>query len=425
MQVDRLYSPAVETSTSRVDPKVAVIQDGARMHYAVPIAFQRANMLERVFTDWYTRLNSLEGFVTAALRLVNPGRARRMHERFAAELDATKVYSKPSLVFSQFMGRRHFKSDIEYFAWMSDLVAQWVLDRGFGASNVLFGFVRNIFPGLCSTARHQGLKIVTDQIIAPYSIEHDEAMKQRERFPAWGPVESSRSDRMLVDFERGTWESSDLITCASDYVREGLINCGVEASRVVVVPYPFDLARFSPTDRRGRTGPITVGFVGQVGLRKGCPYFFEVARKVDPAVAKFVMVGTVALDREIAEQYRGQVELVGPTPRSNIAGWMEKFDVLLFPSTCEGSAGAVTEAMMSGLPIVTSPNSGTLVRHGIDGFVCPYDDTDRMADDITRLANDPEQRHQMGTSARARAEAFDIDYYGKTLRELCERLLNG
>ena len=29
--------------------------------------------------------------------------------------------------------------------------------------------------------------------------------------------------------------------------------------------------------------------------------------------------------------------------------------------------------MMTGLPVITTPNSGTLVRDGIEGFVAAYD----------------------------------------------------
>lgn len=405
-----------------IEPRVAVLQDAARLHYVVPLALQRAGALERVFTDWYTRSGSLESAITAVLKVVSPVRAKRLGGRFIPELDVTKVRSKPTLIFSQFLGRRHFKNEIEYFAWMSDLVAQWVLDQGFGNSNAFFGFVRNVFPGLCSTVRHQGLKVITDQIIAPYVVEHAEALKQRERFPGWGNT-SSRNDRTLSDFERGTWESSDLVTCPSDYVREGLINCGVDAKKIVVLPYPADATQIKPADRNGRTGPVTVGYIGHVGLRKGAPYFFQVAKKVDPAKAKFVMVGPIGIDPAIAEQYRGEVQLTGPVSRAETLNWLGKFDILLFPSTCEGSASGVTEAMLAGLPVVASPNSGSLIRHGVDGFIAGYEETDRMADYVMRLATDVDLRAQIGAAARQRAEGFGVDLYGQRLKELFSGLL--
>jgi len=198
----------------------------------------------------------------------------------------------------------------------------------------------------------------------------------------------------------------------------------VSPNKIVVVPYPVDRNAPPPIDRRDRTGPVTVGFVGQIGLRKGAPYFFEVARRLDPQKVRFVMVGPTAVEKSVLDQFRDTVELPGPAPRGEIRGWMEKFDIFLFPSTCEGSAGAVTEAMMAGLPIVTSRNSGSLVRHGQEGFLSAYDDSDHMAGFISALAADAELRHQMGMAARARVESFDIDYYGATFKDLFSRLLN-
>lgn len=404
-------------------PRVSVIQDGARLHYAVPVAMQQAGILERVFTDCFTRSSSIESFVTRLLRPVSPALARRMAERFTPELDTRKVHTNARLIFSQFVGRWYFTSDIEYYAWMSALTAKWVLDEGFGDSNAVFGFVRNILPGLCSTARHHGLKVVTDQIIAPFPIEHAEALKQQDRFPGWAHEPAMVADRVLTDFELDTWESSDIVTCASEYVREGLISQGVDARKIVVVPYPYNVIKTSAADRRGRRGPVVLGFVGQVGLRKGAPYFFQVAKRLDPAAIRCTMVGAITLDHVIAEQHRGEVELIGPTPRSNVSAWMDTFDIFLFPSTCEGSAGAVIEAMAAGLPVIASPNSGTPVRHGIDGFITTYDDVDRMADYVAQLTADKDLRLRMGDAARQRAMQFGLDQYGRKMKELYSNLL--
>jgi glycosyltransferase involved in cell wall biosynthesis len=124
--------------------------------------------------------------------------------------------------------------------------------------------------------------------------------------------------------------------------------------------------------------------------------------------------------REIA----AHVELVGAVPRSEVRGWLERFDILLFPSTCEGSAGAVMEAMATGLPIVTTPNSGTIVRDGVDGFIRPYESPDELAACVDRLASDEKLRLEMGCSARRQAEANDIDAYSRAIADLMRRVAN-
>ncbi len=405
-----------------IDPRVCVIQDGARLHYAVPIALQREGILERVYTDWYNAPGSAESFLTKIIRLAGREMASRLSQRFSPELSRSLVHSRPSLLWAQYRGRRRFENELEMFAWLRDRFGQWVCSSGFGNSNGLFGFVRNISPAICQAAKEAGLKVVTDQIIAPFEIEQREIAIQESRFPGWN-TERADGQSNLGDVERHTWALSDRITCASDYVRDGLIQCGVEASKIDILPYPFDAGKIRATDRRGRAGPVTVGFVGKVGLRKGAPYIFELARRFDPAVARFVLVGDLRIEPSIAEKNRRAVELVGPVPRSEVVNWLERFDVFLLPSTCEGSAGAVNEAMAAGLPVIVSPNSGSWVRDGVEGFITEYDDIDKMEHSLRQLLDSPQRRHEMGLAGRARVEEFTVSRYGSELAGVFGQLI--
>jgi glycosyltransferase involved in cell wall biosynthesis len=58
----------------------------------------------------------------------------------------------------------------------------------------------------------------------------------------------------------------------------------------------------------------------------------------------------------------------------------------------------------------------------VDGFLVAYDDTERAADCLLRLARDPERRLAMGRSAAARAASFDLDYYSRELAAVLRRL---
>ena len=62
-------------------PRVAFIQNGSRLHYAVPLALQRAGMLDRVYTEWYCGERSAERWVSKLVSLVKPDLGRRMLHR--------------------------------------------------------------------------------------------------------------------------------------------------------------------------------------------------------------------------------------------------------------------------------------------------------------------------------------------------------
>jgi glycosyltransferase involved in cell wall biosynthesis len=149
----------------------------------------------------------------------------------------------------------------------------------------------------------------------------------------------------------------------------------------------------------------------------------EVARRFDPKRVKFVMLGHVVLDPDKIRPYQDHVQLVGSVPRSKVKDWLGKFDVFLFPSTCEGSAGAVMEAMAAGLPVCVTPNSGSVARHGIDGFIHRYDEIDQFTNAIQQLDDDRDMLQKMGDSARQRAIGYDLPAYGADLLRFFEGLL--
>jgi len=394
------------------DLRVAVVQDGARLHYAVPQALQRAGALDVMFSEWFVRA----GMGGDVLRRLLGSRGRRWLERRCDEIPGGRVRTNALLFLRQRRRRRSFTSDEAFYAWASTAVGEWIRSKGLGGANALFGFIRNIDPALCRWAREQGITVVGDQIIAPATIESQEADIQIQRWPGWEPAGARHEWLIVEDVERETWASVDHISCASEYVRDGLRRQGIAAEKISVAPYPIDAAKYLAARHSG--GPLTVGFVGAVNLRKGAPYFCQIARRLASPALRFVMVGPVQLNEKVVSDYAGVVQFVGRVSRSEVGQWMNKFDLYLFPSTCEGSAGSAMEAMACGLPVIASPNAGTIVRHEIDGFIHPYDAIDDLCASVSRLAGDASLRGEMSRQARASAERMNLEHYGAQLLEI-------
>jgi glycosyltransferase involved in cell wall biosynthesis len=419
-----LSTDVTHSKTTRPIPRVAVVQDGARLHYAIPLALQNAGLLERMFTEWFVTRGSLEEFSAKLLLRLRPALGRKMLGRQNRLLNAALVRRNPALTVRLELGRSRRKDAQDFFEWASEEVARWVEKEGPGRANTLFGYIRNIHPELCAAWRERGALVIADQIIAPAAIEAAEARRQAERFPGWETGDAIPQSARISAFEERTWKQLHHLTCASDYVKRGLIAQGVAADRITVLPYPIEATQFPWIDRTSRSNsPLTVGCIGTANLRKGLPYFLEVARRFDPARVRFVWVGPIAVDPTVLATHRGAVEFPGPQPRDQIAQRLADFDLFLFPSTCEGSAGAVTEAMSTGLPVVTTPNAGSIVRHGTEGFIHDYDDIDGLAASVERLLDEPDLRAEMGRAAATRAGHFDIDYYSREIAALLGQLL--
>ncbi|WP_018181618.1 glycosyltransferase family 4 protein [Kaistia granuli] len=401
---------------------VTVIQDGARLRYALPLALKAAGILGTVHTDWFIRSGSAEALMADAMAKISKGAGRRLAGRRCADLAGSRVVATgwPALISRLLESRAVLPEEI--FVQRSRAICRQVLDDGWRGANVLAGFVRNIDPLLCEVARHRNITVISDQMIAPIDVQIREEARQAERWPGWETAVAAPGAAIMRQIEQRTWQASDHITCASSYVRDGLLQQGIEPDRISVIPYPVDANAFAFQDRRERSGPVRIGFVGHVSLRKGSPAFLQIARAFDPQIVRFILVGPVALDAGRVDRHRGQAHLTGSVPASAVRYWLESFDIFLFPSACEGSAGAVMEAMATGLPIVTTPNSGTPVRHGVEGFVHGCEDIDGMKDSIERLIRDPALRLQMGEAARRRVETMTIPRYGAAWHQMLQRI---
>lgn len=86
--------------------RVAMIQDGARLHYAMPRALNRAGLLDSMFTEWFIRPGSLEYWLTKTLSPLRPSLARAMAGRRCDEMSRVNIHTNPKLAWHQRRSQR-------------------------------------------------------------------------------------------------------------------------------------------------------------------------------------------------------------------------------------------------------------------------------------------------------------------------------
>ena len=406
-------------------PRVAFMQDGARLHYALPAALHRAGLLTHVYTEWYNDQSPVARLQLAAMRCVQPGIARRLGECKSSLLQGAAIIDAKTLGLLQHMTRHCLGESSDWFSRLGRMIGRRRLAHGPLATqgaDILFAFSPCVDKEMVEALHQRGIRVVLDQAEAPAAELAQQMRLNGVLWPHWAmPDATLNCDRQAVR-EIELLQAADHVTCPSAFVRSRLIEQGVPAQRISLMPYPVDVSDYPAVNRAHRTGPMTVGFVGEVGLRKGAPWFYEVARRCAGTDIRFVMVGNVQLPSQTQAMLGQKVELVGPVPRSQVFEWLSRFDVLLFPSTCEGSPSAVMEAMATGLPVVTTPTSGTLVRPGTDGYIAPYDQPDALAAFVLKLAGNRPLRLAMGLAAQQRAKEFSIEHYAKRINVLMRRV---
>jgi len=163
--------------------------------------------------------------------------------------------------------------------------------------------------------------------------------------------------------------------------------------------------------------------VGQLSQRKGIKYLLEAFRNLRLPGAELVLVGNVAGSGKGLLHYRDMFQHVPNVPHSEVHQWFEQADIFVYPSLHEGSPLAIYEALACGLPVITTPNSGSVVQDGIQGYVVPIRDVERLKEKILLLYENRELCQQMSRKARLRAEEFTWAAYRRRLAHVLLNLL--
>ena len=217
-------------------------------------------------------------------------------------------------------------------------------------------------------------------------------------------------DRRLRDIER-----ADLILVPSDHIADTLVAHGTPRERINVIPYAADTGRFVPLPKIRPGATCTFLFAGGITQRKGIKYLLEAWRQIRRPGWKLQLLGALPSDPGPLVRHLDDVEHLGRVAHSEMPSRMAAADVFVFPSLFEGSAVVTYEALACGLPSVVTPEAGSVVRDGVDGFVVPSRDVEALALGMERLGTDRELCATMAVAARRRAEAFDWPRYHSAL----------
>ncbi|MCI0477106.1 MAG: glycosyltransferase family 4 protein [Anaerolineales bacterium] len=231
------------------------------------------------------------------------------------------------------------------------------------------------------------------------------------KFPMWNYARA-----------RAEFAEADFITVPSSFARASMIAEGVPENELVEIPFGVDLARFSPTVQT-TAHPFRAIFAGTISINKGIPDLLEAWRRLRWRDAELWLVGAVAPDFAAIRARWSDLPGVLFIPHSKeLAQLFRQCDVFIFPSIQEGSALVNYEAMAAGLPVITTPNAGSVARDGAEGFIVPIRDMDALCDRLERLRRDDALRTRLGRAARVRVEQFTWTHYQARLLAFYQRV---
>lgn len=372
--------------------RVAVAVLGARRHYEIPRLLHEAGYLERFFTDIYIGNKPwLEHLLSSLPKPLRTAGVERLLGR-KCNLPQEKVTSFDWLglwyVFAQRKGRKNGKLE-EIFCKAAILFANKIKKKSLKGCDAVLG-CNGASAELFEYAKKLGIHCILDQTSNPKPLEEILTEEENQRWNDWiPPADKFLKKSLLKEREIREWKLADTIIAGSFFVKEGLISCGVSEGKISVIPSQKDLIQFPFCRRNAFDGmrPLNVLFVGSVSVMKGVPYLLSALRMIQKGRIEARFVGGISITSEKLNEYKDIVNFIGPVPRNQILEHYAWADVFCFPSITEGSAGVTYEALVTGLPVITTPNSGSIVRDGKDGFIVPIRDPKSIAFALNQYLN--------------------------------------
>lgn len=214
------------------------------------------------------------------------------------------------------------------------------------------------------------------------------------------------------------------IVTTGERLRQTLIHDnGFAPQRITSVPTGIDTRRFRPGDKKEARRQLGLqsdsrylGIVATLRSWKGHLYLIDAVARLakDFGDLRLAIVGDgpmlPALEQRAKES--GVAERVLFAGRqAAVETWLQALDVFCLPSYAnEGVPQALLQAMLTGLPIVTTPVGSILeaVTDGETGLIVPPKDVDAMVISLRCLFNDAELAQRFGAAARR----FAIDRFG-------------
>lgn len=241
---------------------------------------------------------------------------------------------------------------------------------------------------------------------------------------------------------------ADAVTTICEGLRRNIVERGIPAERVTVIPNGVDPQRFATRGSRdaelarrlGLEARRVVGYIGSFYAYEGLALLLEAFSDILSKApdARLLLVGggfqeEALRQRASALGLAGAVVFTGYVPHQDVPAYSSLVDVFVYPRRRVRVTDLVTplkplEAMADGRVVVASDVGGhrEIVRDGETGLLFPADDADALAATVLSVLDDPDRAVALGAAARRFVEtertwARSVARYSTVYLELTRR----
>jgi glycosyltransferase involved in cell wall biosynthesis len=192
-----------------------------------------------------------------------------------------------------------------------------------------------------------------------------------------------------------------------------------------------EVQAIQPDLQRAPAAPLRLVYAGRLSSEKGVRYLIDAlgilrGRVGTPPVTLTLLGGGPEhgeLERRACDL--GVADLVcfrGQVGRADLLQELLRSDLCVLPSLTESFCKARLDAMLCGVPVLTTPVGFGRALVGVDGergWVVPPGRADALADRIAAVAVEPSDYSAVRSRCRHFAEQFTVEAWARAIGEIC------
>lgn len=209
------------------------------------------------------------------------------------------------------------------------------------------------------------------------------------------------------------------ITTVSEYSRAQIASYfDLDPSRIDVVYPGLDAPLAEESGRAPMDQPYAL-YVGASEPHKDIPTAIRAWRHLADTTLRLAIVGQPGRDHEnvqtLASETNGRVVVVGSVSGKDLESWYGHASMFVFPSLVEGFGYPPLEAMLRGVPVVTSRAASLPEILGSASLYFDVGDDVTLASQIRRLWTDEDLRRQLREDGYRRAALYTWERTGRAV----------
>jgi alpha-maltose-1-phosphate synthase len=271
-------------------------------------------------------------------------------------------------------------------------------------------------------------------LLLEYAMTHiDTYMKIMEEEYLKTRFNGERSNKFsiqMIKILKKEIELADRINVLSSFAKDSFLENGIRKDKIHVTPLSVDTNVFLPKKKLANIGNsyFKILFVGRIEYLKGVHYLLEAIKKLNLKDVYLSIVGNSTPETEhLLYNYKelNNIEFLGQKNKEELVEIYNTHDVLILPSIQESFGLVILEAMSCGVPVIATENTGAsdIISDGIDGFIIPIRDPDKIAEKIIFLKENKGYLFKMKQKAREKVLSFyTLDHYEKRVKNLIAEL---